>query len=227
MNYQNSHRSSHIIANCSNITSPEIEIEKSKIDTGTQTSILNDNVKEFRDASTQTSFENPIYESNKVENIAYPHNILQNCEQNDSDSLPNEKKELTFDKLNLNVKTDKNDKSNMKQFRNDKIVTECSQRLHTKSLKHNLRRKRLANDVKHKSRNKKSRGLLKKSKRKSNCHRKANKTKHKDLKSHDSKRLRKKDLNDPSNPTNHEFSKIISFIPGTKMKEKATDDDCL
>jgi hypothetical protein len=226
MNYQNSHRTSHITANYCNVTSPKTNFEKSKKDTGSQTCIMNDNVKEFKDASTQTSFENVSNESINTENISYSHNILQNDKQNDFDSLHDENKELTFDALNLNVKKDKNDKANIKALCNDKNVTKCCQRLLTISHNHNLRRKRLTNNVKHKARKKIRKDLLKKSRRKSICHRKANKTVYKDLNSHDIKHQRKKDLKNPLNPTNHEFSKIISFIPGTKMKKKSVEEDC-
>jgi len=227
-NYQNSHRTSHLIANCSNYLILESKIEKSKIDTGTQTFTINENVKEFKDASTQTSYElikNLTNESTNNENISYTHNILQNCKQNESDSPHNDIKELAFDKLNLNVKNEDNDKSRNTTIHKDIKVSKCILRSHTNSLKSKRRLKRLTKNVKHKSRKKKSKDWLKKSKHKLICHRKANRSKLNHLNSHDPKRERKKNLKEPSNHTNHELSKINSFIPGTKMKEKTPDYD--
>lgn len=214
LNYQNSQRNSHLFTNYSDFPTIEAKSDRSHIDKGSQTSIIDINLKTFCDASTQTSIEeliNPNDESNDNENNPHSHNILQNCKQNEIDSYT-DIKELPFNHLTLKVKNELNDKSRVKRILKDENVTKCT-KVHTrKGLNSKLKQRNSTckRNVKHKTR------------KKTNYHNRpripkiqVHKSKHKNMEKSDSKRQRKKKSN---NRINHEFSKLISFIPGTKMK---------
>ncbi|KAL7026505.1 hypothetical protein ACKWTF_007106 [Chironomus riparius] len=218
-NYQ---RNSHIISDISNFAPVELKINKSKIDTGRQTSFIEKNVKTYNDASTQTSVEEFVNLNDKFDYIeinSESHNILHNCKQNETRSTKFTT-EWSLNQLNLDVKHDTNDKISNNKIQYYDHVTKCIK----KSLNTKLRLRKLTRKVTYKSRKKKIKYFL------SNPYinkTKVHKTKHKNMHYSDSKRHRKKESNNTSNRTNHEFSKLISFIPGTKMKEELVDDNAL
>jgi hypothetical protein len=154
------------------------------------------------DTGTQTI--NEITEISNCESIVnendrITHYILSKIDQNDSDSINDLNLEFPINSLNVDVKKIKIEKSD-KPIR--KLIVNHNRKSHRILLKSNFMRKKKTKIVKHKS-----------------CRLKT-KIKFDETKSLDVKKHKHDVLKNLFHPSNHEFSKFISIIPGTKMKEK-------